>query len=70
MAFQSVTRATPLTAFRTATLPVDARHPAVSCRTDLSRAFAPDLTLSIHKNLAATESEWCRFEQVAECTPF
>jgi len=70
MAFQSVTRATPLTAFRTATLPVDARHPAVSRRTDLSRAFAPDLTLSIHKNLAVAESEWRRFEQVAECTPF
>jgi CelD/BcsL family acetyltransferase involved in cellulose biosynthesis len=35
-----------------------------------SHQFARDLTLSIYKSLAAVESEWRRFEQVAEGTPF
>jgi CelD/BcsL family acetyltransferase involved in cellulose biosynthesis len=70
MAFQSVTRATAVTEFRTAGLPADAGQFAVRRLTELAREFAPDLTLSIHKSLAAAESEWRRFEQVAECTPF
>lgn len=70
MAFQSVTRATAVTEFRTASLPADAGQSAVRRLTDLAREFAPDLTLSIHKSVAAAESEWRRFEQVAECTPF
>jgi CelD/BcsL family acetyltransferase involved in cellulose biosynthesis len=65
-----VTRATPLTAFRNASLPVDAGHAAVPRWTDLSREFAPDLTLDIYRSLDVVESEWRAFEQVAECTPF
>jgi CelD/BcsL family acetyltransferase involved in cellulose biosynthesis len=51
-------------------LPVDAGHAAVPRWTDLSREFAPDLTLDIYSSLDAVENEWRRFEQVAECTPF
>jgi len=75
MAIQSfrsstVTRATPLTAVRTTSLPVDAGHPALRRLTELSREFADDLTFSIHTSLAAVEAEWRRFEAIAECTPF
>jgi len=42
--------------------------------TDLSRDFAPGLSVGIdteiHTDLAAVESEWRSFEQVAEGTPF
>ena len=32
--------------------------------------MVPELDFSIHTDLAEVESEWRRFEQVAECTPF
>ena len=50
--------------------PVDLTHAALSRLTDLSHEFAPDLSFSIHTGFDAIESEWRRFEQVAECTPF
>ncbi len=70
MAFQSVTRATPVTAFRTASASVDAGYSAVRRLTDLAREFAPDISLDIHKSLTAVEGEWRRFEPIAEGTPF
>jgi CelD/BcsL family acetyltransferase involved in cellulose biosynthesis len=36
----------------------------------LSRKFAPDLGIVIHDNLDAAESEWRRFEEIADCTAF
>ena len=36
----------------------------------MSGGSARDVTLTIHKSLADVESEWRRFEQTAECTPF
>jgi D-aspartate ligase len=36
----------------------------------LSREFAPDLGVVIHDNLEAVESEWRRFEDIADCTAF
>jgi len=63
-------RATPLTAFRNASLPAALGHAAVPRWTDLSREFAPDLALSLYDSLDAVESEWRSFEQAAECTPF
>jgi CelD/BcsL family acetyltransferase involved in cellulose biosynthesis len=65
-----VTHATPFTDFRSASLPAAAAAAAVPRWTDLSRDFASDLTLDIYNDLAAVESEWRRFEQIAECTPF
>jgi len=65
-----VTRAAPLTAFPTATAPVDADRSAIARLRNLSREFADELTLSIHKNVAAVETEWRNFEKIAGCTPF
>jgi CelD/BcsL family acetyltransferase involved in cellulose biosynthesis len=75
MAFQSVrselvTHATPLTAFRIATRPVDAGHPTLPRWSDASHQNAQDLALAVYKSLTAVETEWRRFEAVAECTPF
>ena len=66
---------TPVTALRIASpaadiRPVDLARAALSRLTDLSREFAPDLSFSIHTSFDTIESEWRRFEQVAECTPF
>ena len=36
----------------------------------LSREFDPDLGVVIHDNLDAVESEWRRFEDIADCTAF
>jgi CelD/BcsL family acetyltransferase involved in cellulose biosynthesis len=36
----------------------------------LSREFAPDLGVVIHDNLETVESEWRRFEDIADCTAF
>jgi CelD/BcsL family acetyltransferase involved in cellulose biosynthesis len=65
-----VTRATPLTAFRTATSPVDAGYDTHPRLTDSSREIATDLSLSIHTRLDDVEDEWRRFEEIAECTAF
>ena len=63
-------RATPLTAFRTATSPLDIGHSALPRRAEPARETAAYFTLSLYDSLAAVESEWRRFEEVAECTPF
>jgi CelD/BcsL family acetyltransferase involved in cellulose biosynthesis len=45
-------------------------HAAVQRLTELSREFAPDLSLDIYTELDAVESEWRSFQQIAECTAF
>jgi CelD/BcsL family acetyltransferase involved in cellulose biosynthesis/predicted ATP-grasp superfamily ATP-dependent carboligase len=65
-----VTRATPVQAYGTADAPAEAEHAAVARLATLSREFAPDLGFAIHDNLDAVESEWRRFEQIADCTAF
>jgi CelD/BcsL family acetyltransferase involved in cellulose biosynthesis len=66
--------ATPLTAFRSASLPAQDGHPALPRLTDLSREFArqiaDDITFSTHTTLGEVEDEWRAFEQAAECTAF
>ena len=47
-----------------------AGHAAVARLATLSREFAPDLGFVIHDNLEAVESEWRRFEDIADCTAF
>jgi D-aspartate ligase len=49
---------------------VTAGHAAVARLATLSREFAPDLGFVIHDNLEAVESEWRRFEDIADCTAF
>lgn len=66
---------TPLIALRTASSPAnDSRaetaHDALSRLTDLSREFAPDLSLSIHTRFDDVADEWRAFEQIAEGTAF
>jgi CelD/BcsL family acetyltransferase involved in cellulose biosynthesis len=65
-----VTRAAPLTAFRDASLPAPFGPAAFPRRSGLARDTAPGLNFSIHTNLAAIETDWRRFEQTAEGTPF
>jgi CelD/BcsL family acetyltransferase involved in cellulose biosynthesis len=43
---------------------------AVQRLAHLSREFAPDLSLAVYTDLAAVESEWRSFQQIAECTAF
>jgi D-aspartate ligase len=66
-----VTRAIPVKAYGNANAPpAAAGHAAVARLATLSREFAPDLGVVIHDDLDAIESEWRRFEQIADCTPF
>ena len=65
-----MTRATPLTAFRSAAFPVDAEHVALSRLADPSRELAPEPGFSIHTRLDDVEDEWRRFQEIAECTAF
>ncbi len=50
--------------------PVDLGGAALSRLAELSREFTPDLAFSIHSRFETIESEWRRFEQLAEGTPF
>jgi len=65
-----VTRATPVQAYGTADVPTKAGHAAVARLATLSREFAPEFGVVIHDNLDAVESEWRRFEDLADGTPF
>jgi D-aspartate ligase len=65
----AVTRATTLTAFRDETAPVDVRPASVARRGELLREV-PRLELRIYSDLTAVETEWRRFERVADCTAF
>jgi CelD/BcsL family acetyltransferase involved in cellulose biosynthesis len=65
-----VTRATPLTAFRDAAVPIDLAQPAASPRPDSSRELSSRLNLAIYTDLDGLENEWRRFERVADCTAF
>src|SRR5271169_314259 len=71
----AVTRATPLTAFQSANsqvdvIPQEAGRAAFPRWRDIAAVAAPNLSFSIHNSLAAVESEWRRFERIAEGTPF
>jgi D-aspartate ligase len=65
----AVTRATTLTAFRNETASVDVRPASVTRRGDSLREV-PRLDLRIYSDLTGVESEWRRFERVADCTVF
>lgn len=67
----SWSNATPLAAFRNASTVVEIdRAPRPSFRVDLARDVARDLSFHMHTDPASVESEWRRFEQVADATPF
>jgi CelD/BcsL family acetyltransferase involved in cellulose biosynthesis len=57
-------------AFETADATANAAPAAVALWANLSRQFAPDLSLAIFNTLDAVEGEWRRFEQIADCTAF
>ena len=65
-----VTRATPLAAFGDVAVPVDLGRTELACQPELSRQSAAHLTLRIHDDLGAVESEWRGFEARADCTAF
>lgn len=65
-----MTRATPLTSFRTAAASGAAGQVALSRLTALSGEFAAEPTFSVHTRLGDVEDEWRRFQQSAECTAF
>jgi CelD/BcsL family acetyltransferase involved in cellulose biosynthesis len=57
-------------AFRNASAAVDVGQAALPRWTDLARDSKPEISFRIHTDLASVESEWRRFEQAAEATPF
>jgi CelD/BcsL family acetyltransferase involved in cellulose biosynthesis/predicted ATP-grasp superfamily ATP-dependent carboligase len=57
-------------AFADADVSTAAAKAAVARLADLSREFGPDLSFAIYDDLGDVESEWRRFEQVADCTAF
>ncbi len=66
---------TPSIALRSVTAPAKNGHAetaqdALSRLTDLSREFAPDVSLSIHSRFETAAEEWRAFERIAECTAF
>ncbi len=68
----AVTRATPLTALRSANsqadvIPSAARPAALPRWNDVSTEAAPEISISIHSSLADVEDEWRRFERIADC---
>ncbi|MFY9693463.1 MAG: GNAT family N-acetyltransferase [Xanthobacteraceae bacterium] len=65
-----MTRATPLTAFRTAVASVDPGHVALSRLADSSPELACEPSFSVHIRLDDVEDEWRRFQKIAECTAF
>ena len=65
-----MTRATTLTAFRTATAPDDVRPAALAQPGQKLGEIPPLLTLTIHQDLDGIEGEWRRFEHIADCTAF
>jgi CelD/BcsL family acetyltransferase involved in cellulose biosynthesis len=65
-----VTASTPVQAFADVDVSATAAETAVARLAELSREFSPDLRFTIFDDLADVESEWRRFEQVADCTAF
>ncbi len=49
---------------------IDIDIPLGEGQPDAMTARRPEIRLSIHEDLAAVESEWCSFEQGADCTVF
>ena len=65
-----MTRASPLTAFRTTAGPVDAGRGALAPLAELSRDLGLELNISIHTGLDEVEDHWRRLQQSGECTAF
>ena len=65
-----MTRANTLTAFRETGAPVRVRQTLPAQRGDWLSGILPGLSLRIYSDLAAVESEWRRFERIADCTAF
>ena len=65
---KTATRATALTAFRNAAPPAD--YAALAHRVERLREINPGLVLEVYSDLGAIETEWLRFEGVADCTAF
>ena len=65
---KTATRATALTAFRNAAPPAD--YAALAHRVERLREINPGLVLEIYSDLGAIQTEWLRFEGVADCTAF
>jgi CelD/BcsL family acetyltransferase involved in cellulose biosynthesis len=65
-----VTSATPLTALPSIDSAPDRRPTATGCRAIAADDRAGTVKLSLYQRLDAVESEWRRFEQVADCTAF
>jgi CelD/BcsL family acetyltransferase involved in cellulose biosynthesis len=65
-----VTSATPLTALPSIDSAPDRKPAATSGRAIAADDRAGALKLSLYQRLDAVESEWRRFEQVADCTAF
>jgi CelD/BcsL family acetyltransferase involved in cellulose biosynthesis len=65
-----VTRTTTLTAFPDTSVPLDLPVTRAQRRGDVMRDASPRLTIHIHSDLNTIESEWRRFERVADCTAF
>jgi CelD/BcsL family acetyltransferase involved in cellulose biosynthesis len=51
-------------------IPLEAGPAAFPRWTDVAAEAAPEISFSIHNSLAAVETEWRRFEQIAVSTPF
>jgi CelD/BcsL family acetyltransferase involved in cellulose biosynthesis len=66
----AVTRTTTLTAFPDTSAPLDLPATRAQRRGDVMRDASPRLTIHIHSDLNTIESEWRRFERVADCTAF
>jgi CelD/BcsL family acetyltransferase involved in cellulose biosynthesis len=65
-----VTSATPSPALRSTRLAFDAEASLASNRAQAVSDSAAGLTLSFYDGFAAAETQWRRFEGVADCTPF
>ncbi len=66
---------TPSIALRSVIAPAKDGHAepaqdALSRLNDLSREFAPDVSLSIHTRFETVADEWRAFQRIAECTGF
>ncbi len=65
-----MTRATTLTAFRTAAPSDDVQPAAFTQRGQRLREIPPQLSVCIYRDLSEIENEWRRFERVSDCTAF
>lgn len=59
-----------MTAYSGAAVAAGAERDAVARLADICREFDAGLTVAVHDDLAAVESQWRRFEAAADCTAF